>query len=125
MAPSNHSRQSARKTSPGLMLTAAGMSGCHLLCPTNFWSVNFLVLSRGNRFFGIYQDLSFVRCLGCLQFEKSDTGRKNTSLKFRAAPCVSIWRSPGLRLYFLCAEFSRKANAQLCQGMSAKVIVNR
>src|SRR6516162_8561890 len=67
MAPSNHSRESARKTSPGLMLTAAGMSGCHLLCPTIFWSLNFLVLSIGNRFFGIFQDLSFVRCLSCLQ----------------------------------------------------------
>src|SRR6516225_1923882 len=67
MAPSNHSRTSARKTSPGLMLTAAGMSGCHLLCPTIFWSLNFLVLSIGNRFFGIFQDLSFVSCLSCLQ----------------------------------------------------------
>src|SRR4051794_25092646 len=53
MAPSNHSRQSARNTSPGLTLTTAGISGCHRLCPTCFWSVNFLVLSSGNRFWGI------------------------------------------------------------------------
>src|SRR4051812_42352736 len=53
IAPSNHSRQSARNTSPGLTLTFGGMSGCQRLCPTCFWSVNFLVLSSGNRFFGM------------------------------------------------------------------------
>src|SRR4051794_37745846 len=53
IAPSNHSRQSARNTSPGLTLTTGGMSGCHRLCPTCFWSVNFFVLSSGKRFFGM------------------------------------------------------------------------
>src|SRR3954454_7007618 len=53
IAPSNHSRQSARNTSPGLTLTTGGMSGCHRLCPTCCWSVNFFVLSSGKRFFGM------------------------------------------------------------------------
>src|SRR3954468_9522089 len=53
IAPSNHSRQSARNTSPGLTVTFGGMSGCHRLCPTCFWSVNFFVLSSGNRLRGM------------------------------------------------------------------------
>src|SRR5215213_8676385 len=57
IAPSNHSRQSARNTSPGRTLTTGGMSGCQRLCPTCFWSVKRLVLSRGNRFCGISDSL--------------------------------------------------------------------
>ena len=36
------------------------MSGCQRLCPTCFWSVNFFVLSSGNRFFGMSQLLHLI-----------------------------------------------------------------
>src|SRR3954463_9420033 len=52
IAPSNHSRQSTRNTSPGLTWTWAGMSGCQRLWPTICWSVNFFVESRGNTTWG-------------------------------------------------------------------------
>src|SRR4051794_32965930 len=52
IAPSNHSRQSTRNTSPGLTWTWAGTSGCQRLWPTICWSVNFFVESRGNTTWG-------------------------------------------------------------------------
>src|SRR3954464_459363 len=53
IAPSNHSRQSTRKTWPGRTCTWAGTSGCQRLWPTICCSVNDLLLSSGNTFCGI------------------------------------------------------------------------
>src|ERR1700690_3117071 len=51
--PSVQSLHSMRKTSPGLTVTAVGMSGCHRLCPTISCFPMGLVRSTLNNVFGI------------------------------------------------------------------------
>src|ERR1700674_3290606 len=96
MAPSNHSRQSTRKTSPGFTVTLAGMSGCQRLCPRYFWSVNFLVESRGNTTSGIQSPL-WVGLTGVAGtvMDGSRWGRASGAFDRDTARCRLFGRSRG------------------------------